>query len=46
MKRQKHFLKWLEEILKSKTATGQYFYDSPYGKNKHTITVEKGYKLK
>mgnify|MGYP001575069298 CR=1 FL=1 len=46
MKKERHFLDWLNKVLKNKKTTkAQYFYDSPYGKNQHTITVEKGYKL-
>lgn len=45
MKKQKTFLKWVEKIIKDKKVTkAQYFYDTPYGNNKHTITIEKGYK--
>ena len=37
----------MEDVIKNKKVTkAQYFYDSPYGKNKHTITIEKGYKPK
>ena len=47
MKKKQNFFKWLEDVIKNKGVTkAQYFYDSPYGNNKHTITIEKGYKPK